>query len=129
MSRSAMPQHDLAMGGVAVRPSVCLSVCLSGHFRYYKRFHCLYFKNTVSMMYEVKQLSDIIMWEIFSYCCIRPEGLSYGAERELLAIAKFLCNHICAILYSLVFTVFVLCLSSVLWFCFYCLRNLPAKFC
>jgi len=61
MSRSAMPQHDLAMGGVAVRPSVCLSVCLSGHFRYYKRFHCLYFKNTVSMMYEVKQLSDIIM--------------------------------------------------------------------
>jgi len=26
----------------------------------------------------------------YSYCCVRPEGLLYDAERDLLAIAKFL---------------------------------------
>jgi len=69
---------------------------LSGNFRYYKRFHCLYLKNTAYTTYEDNYSGRVMSYASSYFCCrIRPEGVLYDAERDILATAKFLVFDLC----------------------------------
>jgi len=61
-----------------------------GHFRYNKRFRCLYLKHPASIMYEVNYNSRTSRVSYYLYCRLRPEELLYDAKRDLSATAKFL---------------------------------------
>jgi len=72
-------------------------VTFEGYFKYYKRFYCLYLKTTA--YYNVRTQLLTVGRHIF-YCRVRPEGLLCDAERDLLAIAKFLVVIIIAFVYN-----------------------------
>ena len=55
---------------------------------YYKRFHCLYLKNT--MMYKVNYNGQTSYVSYYFHYCIRPKGLLFDTEHDLLATAEHL---------------------------------------
>jgi len=66
-----------------------LGVTFKGHFRNYKRFRCLCLKNAAYVMYEIDYNGGTSHVSNYFYYRIPPQWLSYDAERDLLAIAKF----------------------------------------
>jgi len=60
-----------------------------GHFRYCKRFRCL---QSACVSKSTKSITTVgrYMLPIIFDCRIRPEGLLYDAEHDLIAIAKLL---------------------------------------
>jgi len=77
------------------------------HFRYCKLFHYLYLKINQCHLRSQRQrselllattelllaTSELLLVSYYCHCRIRPEGLLCHAERDLLAIAKFLLNN------------------------------------
>jgi len=64
---------------------ICRRPCVTfkGHFRYYKRFHCLYIKYTTYVWGQLQHCHMSYASNYF-YCLIQPECLN------LIVIAKFL---------------------------------------
>jgi len=62
-------------------------IYFQGHFGYYRRFHCLYLKNTPYIMYEVSYNAQTSYLSNYLCCQIQSEGLSWT---DRLAIVKFL---------------------------------------
>ena len=54
-----------------------------------ERFHCLYLKNAAMHEVNYNGRESYVSYNCL-YCRIRPEGFLCNAERDLLAIAKFL---------------------------------------
>jgi len=71
-----------------------------GHFRYYKRFNCLYLKIQHTCCTKSITAVGRHMWTIICTAKVRRKD-SYDAARDLLAIAKFLvCCPITEILWK-----------------------------
>jgi len=68
--------------------SIDFSDFFESHFLYYsKNGFCI---SKIQHARSQLQWSDVLDVINYFYCCIRPEGLLYDAERDLLAVAKFI---------------------------------------